>query len=188
MVSALDRLGDPAADPLMPRGSDDDVSGLPGPVFWDRVLSAELARAGRYARPVTVVLVEVEGIADLHRDWGIEVTRRALHEAGGSLRRMARTSDHSARIGIGRFGVVLTETDEIAAINFIERVRDTAPGSMPRVASSLHFAFGWVSPKPGEPADQVMRRAERRLRAELLTPDPEPAEDPTPELAADERR
>ena len=67
-----------------------------------------------------------------------------------------------------RFGVILTETDEIAAINYVERVREAGPRSMPRGGENLRFSFGWASPKPGEPADAVVRRADSRLVAELL--------------------
>ena len=64
--------------------------------------------------------------------------------------------------------MILTETDEIAAINYVERVREAGPRSMPRGGENLRFSFGWASPKPGEPADAVVRRADSRLVAELL--------------------
>jgi GGDEF domain-containing protein len=83
------------------------------------------------------------------------------------VRRSSRTSDLCTRIGPSRFGVTLTETDEIAAINFVERVREAGPRSMPKGADGLQFSFGWASPKQGESADAVVRRAESRLALEL---------------------
>ena len=69
---------------------------------------------------------------------------------------------------MARFGVVLTETYEISAINYVERVREAGPRSMPRGSDSLRFAFGWASPKQGESADAVVKRAEQRLMAEIV--------------------
>jgi PleD family two-component response regulator len=76
---------------------------------------------------------------------------------------MARTSDHLTRIGPNRFGILLTETDEIAAINFVERVRVAGPKSVPRTADLVRFVFGWASPKAGDAPEAVVRRAEDRM-------------------------
>jgi diguanylate cyclase (GGDEF)-like protein len=151
-----------------PTGWEDPVTGLDGPDFWRRVLVAEVARSARYKRNMTVVAVELVGIEELATLWGLDVARHTLREAAQGVRRTSRTSDYCTRIGPARLGVVLTETDEIAAINFVERVREHAPKNLPRGAGSIRFGFGWASPKPGEAADALVRRAETRLMEELL--------------------
>jgi diguanylate cyclase (GGDEF)-like protein len=150
-----------------PAGWEDPLTGLEGPDFWRRVLVAEVARSARYRRSLTVVIVELAGIDTLGAVWGMDVARHAVREAAQCLRRTSRTSDYSTRIGTARFGVVLTETDEIAAINFVERVREAGPRSMPKGFDGLVFSFGWASPRQGESADAVVRRAEQRLDLEL---------------------
>jgi|1186.fasta_scaffold16495_3 diguanylate cyclase (GGDEF)-like protein len=151
-----------------PEGWEDPLTGLEGPDFWRRVLVAEVARAGRYSRNLTVVVTELEGVLDMTETWGLDVGRHSIREAAQCLRRASRTSDYCTRIGLTRFGVVLTETDEIAAINYVERVRESGPRSMPRGGENLRFSFGWASPKAGEAADALVRRADTRLMAELL--------------------
>jgi len=151
-----------------PGGWEDSLTGLDGPDFWRRVLVAEVARSGRYGRHLTVVAIELQGLDILAATWGLDVARHTLREAAQGVLRTSRSSDYCARIGPSRRGVVLTETDEIAAINFVERVREHAPKKLPRGADSLAFAFGWASPSPGEAADVVVRRAETRLLTELL--------------------
>jgi hypothetical protein len=133
-----------------PAGWEDPLTGLEGPDFWRRVLVAEVARSARYRRSLTVVIIELEGVAELGEIWGMNVARRAVREAAQCIRR------------------VLTETDEIAAINFVERVRDAGPRSMPRGFDGMRFSFGWASPKQGESADGVVKRADQRLAAEIL--------------------
>jgi diguanylate cyclase (GGDEF)-like protein len=150
-----------------PAGWEDPVTGLEGPDFWRRVLVAEVARAARYHRSLTVVVVELEGVDDLAGSWGEDVARHAVREAAQCLRRTSRTSDYCIRIGAARFGVVLTETDEISAINFVERVREAGPRFMPRGSDGLRFHFGWASPRQGESADAVVKRADHRLAAEI---------------------
>jgi diguanylate cyclase (GGDEF)-like protein len=151
-----------------PAGWEDPLTGLEGPDFWQRILVAEVARCARYRRQLTVVIVELEGIPALSDTWGPDVARHAVREAAQCLRRTSRTSDYCTRIGEARYGIVLTETDEIAAINFVERVREAGPRSMPRGGENLRFSFGWASPKQGESADAVVKRADHRLAAEIV--------------------
>lgn len=151
-----------------PSGWEDSLTGLDGPDFWRRILVAEVARSNRYRRNLAVVAIELQGLDVLAATWGIDVARHTLREAAQGVLRTSRSSDYCARIAPSRLGVVLTETDEIAAINFVERVREHAPKKLPRGADSLAFGFGWASPNPGEAADAVVRRAETRLLAELL--------------------
>ncbi len=146
-----------------PSGWTDSLTGLEGPEFWRKLVITEVARATRYKRPMTVILLDIDGMDRIIRVWGEEVAYHTLRETAQCLRRMARTSDHLTRIAPSRFGILLTETDEIAAINFIERIRTAAPKAVPRTADLLHLVFGWASPKGGEPPEAVVRRADDRL-------------------------
>ena len=146
-----------------PAGWSDALTSLEGPEFWHRMVIAELSRSARYGRPLTLVLLDVDGMTDILRVWGAEVARHTLRETAQCLRRMARTSDLLMRIGPTRFGILLTETDEIAAINFVDRVRDAGPRSVPRTADLVRFTFGWASPRKGDTPEAVVRRAERLM-------------------------
>jgi len=151
-----------------PVGWKDPLTGLEGPDAWRRTLVAELARSARYRRAMTIVVLEIDGILELGDELGDEVARHALRETAKALHRVSRTSDLCFRIGLTRFGVVLTETDEVAAINYVERVRQSASGQTPMGSAGLRLSFGWASPITGESADLVVRRADHRLVQELL--------------------
>lgn len=146
-----------------PVGWTDALTGLEGPEFWRKLVITEVARATRYKRPMTIVILDVDGMDSILRVWGTEVAHHTLRETAQCLRRMARTSDHLMRIGPSRFGILLTETDEIASINFIERIRSAGPKSVPRTADLVRFVFGWASPKAGDAPEAVVRRAEDRM-------------------------
>lgn len=149
-----------------PVGWEDPVTGLLGPDFWHRLLASEVARSFRYRRPLTVVLLDLEGLDALRPMWDDALARRVIHETAQCVRQMARSSDQCTRIGPTRFGILLTETDEVAAINFVERVREAGPPPLPQAAGSVRFRFGWASPARGETAEAVMRRAESRMAAD----------------------
>jgi diguanylate cyclase (GGDEF)-like protein len=152
-----------------PTGWNDPLTGTDGPHYWDRLIISETARVRRYKRPTTVVLVEIAGLARLGRLWGPDVAERTLVNAARTLSQSIRTSDHIARIEPIRFGILLTETTEIAAINFIERARASCERDL-RVASEVvGVGFGWASPPASGDLADAVSLATKRLAAELKT-------------------
>lgn len=149
-----------------PAGARDGLTGLGGPDAWQRALVVEIARTERYRRPLCVVLIDLLGALEVGEELGARAGRHALRTAAGALRRESRTSDLLFRIGPARFGAVLPETDEVAAINYIERVRDGVASRLPSGGAGMRLAFGWASPRPGESPDTVVRRADHRMLGE----------------------
>ena len=87
--------------------------------------------------------------------------------AARTLSREIRTSDHIARIEALRFGILLTETTEIAAINFVERARAACERELRVATEIVAVGFGWASPPPKRDLSDAITVAERRLHAEL---------------------
>jgi diguanylate cyclase (GGDEF)-like protein len=150
-----------------PSGWSDPKTGTDGPRFWDRLILSEAARVGRYKRPVTVVLVEIAGLTAIGKLWGPRVADHTLAAAARTLSKEIRTSDHIARIEPLRFGLLLTETTEIAAINFVERARAACERDLTMGAEVVKVAFGWASPPSGGDLADALALAARRLEAEL---------------------
>ena len=152
-----------------PTGWADPLTGTDGPHYWDRLIISETARVRRYKRPATIVLVEIAGLTRLGQLWGRDVAERTLISAARTLSQSIRTSDHIARIEPMRFGILLTETTEIDAINFVERARVSCERDL-RVASEVvGVAFGWASPPKGNDLADAVAVATSRLVAELKT-------------------
>ena len=156
-----------AAPVAAPTGWSDPQTGTDGPRYWDRLILSETARVRRYKRPVTVVLVEVVGMADLARLWGKRVVEHTLASAARTLSKEIRTSDHIARLEPLRFGLLLTETTEIAAINFVERARAACERELQVGTEIVGVAFGWASPPKGGDLSDALAIAAARLEAEL---------------------
>jgi diguanylate cyclase (GGDEF)-like protein len=141
----------------------DPETGLPGPAFWNAVLFAESSRSARFERPATVLLVEIAGVREVIAQWGFEVIARECVELGGILREGCRHSDYVVRLDVTRFGILLVETDEIAAINVVERLRAKVDREVGSRLPHGHIAFGWASPKGKQRLLEVLEPAEERL-------------------------
>jgi diguanylate cyclase (GGDEF)-like protein len=122
----------------------DPETQLLGPEAWAAILSAESARCKRYGRSATVVVVEVTGLEDLASVWGTDVGASVAARVGAVLRARVRTSDYAARIAPRRFAVLLPETTEIDAVNFVERVREACDATLRSVESDARAWFGWA--------------------------------------------
>lgn len=170
------RLGRTVADGAVPvdvpaDGSRPVLLGLKAPrggpeVAWDEELRREHARATRYRRPATVVLVEVLGLERLARQLGQDVADRVVVAVGSTLRAEARVADQVAALSPTRFGTLLPETDEIQAINFVERVRQDCDRWLESGIGQLRVAIGWAQIGPSQAADRALAVAEERLLAE----------------------
>jgi diguanylate cyclase (GGDEF)-like protein len=168
----------PQADPDGPRRTD-AVSGFALVPSWSTWLAEEGARIERYGRRSTIVLVELPGIDRVAERLGQEAADRLIPPIATTLRREARAADCLARLGPARFGALLTETDEVQAINYVERVRAACDVWLESGAVALRLAIGWAEIAGNQPPDVAVAAAERRLneerqrlrtRAEALAP------------------
>jgi diguanylate cyclase (GGDEF)-like protein len=148
----------PAPDPTRPVAA--------GSLSWEARIREEDARLSRYRRPVSIVLVELEGMDRLVERLGADAAERIVPPVGQTLARQARASDQVTRIGTSRFAVLLPETDEVQAINYVERVRAECDRWLAAGAVSMRLAIGWASPAPGSDLRTATRIAEDRLNAD----------------------
>jgi diguanylate cyclase (GGDEF)-like protein len=162
----------PGIDP--PSGWTDALCTTDGPIFWARLMTSEAARIRRYRRSATVVLFELAGLERLGRMWGFDVAIHSLVQAAAILTSQIRSSDQAARITTARFGIYLPETNEIDAINFVERTRAAVIADLGPSGELVTPAFGWASPTDGE-LEAAVLIAEERLAREIAaanTPKP----------------
>ncbi len=157
----------------------DPATGLDSPRGWSRTLTDEMARVARYRRPASIVLVEVEGLDRLVDRFGADAAERLLPVISETLRKNARAADHVAALDRGRYGVLLTETDEVRAINFIERVRTACDGWLAAGAVTLRLAIGWADANAGRTIDDAVATAEDRLNLDRRRPQAVPDRGPS---------
>jgi diguanylate cyclase (GGDEF)-like protein len=156
----------PEGDPL---GREiDRLTGLLGPTDWNRLIADEDVRHARYHRSATVVVLELDGIDRLVKALGQLAADRVVVAVADTIRRNARNADHVARVGPARFGVLLPETDEVAAINYVERVRQASDLWLESGAIALRLAIGWASPVADSSVSGAQAQAIERMFGEML--------------------
>jgi diguanylate cyclase (GGDEF)-like protein len=144
----------------------DPASGLFSAGAWARVLHNEEDRYARHARPVTVVVAEVDGFDSLAATVGDAAAGEIASSVAVSARRSARGGDVLARTGRARFAGLLPETDEIAAVNFVERLRSECDEWLDAHGLPVRLAIGWAQPPAGQGLAEALGLADDRMNAD----------------------
>ena len=86
-------------------------------------LRTEIAQARRYQHPVAVVLLDVDGFADVNHRHGVSGGDTLLREVALRMRLRVREADALGRAGSDGFLAVLPHTDEAGAATFAAALR-----------------------------------------------------------------
>jgi diguanylate cyclase (GGDEF)-like protein len=144
----------------------DPATGLASSRVWNEALRNEDGRFARYGRPVTLVVAELDGLGALASRLGQETADQLISPVAEAMRSNARASDVLARTGPGRFAALLPETDEIAAVNYVERVRSECNRWLEAGAVTVRLAVGWAQPVAGGRLADALRVADDRMNAD----------------------
>jgi diguanylate cyclase (GGDEF)-like protein len=160
---------EPVADPsgngsLIGR---DSLTGLLDSRAFREVLANEDAREQRYGRPATVVVFELDGLSKIIDRLGSTTGDRIEVALADTIARLARRADYVTRLEPGRYGVLLPETDEVAAINYVERIRRACDLWLESGAIAMRLAIGWASTGGDIQLAAAIRTATDRMRVEL---------------------
>jgi len=123
----------------------DAVTGLLNRGHFGAAVQAELRRARRYARNVSVAVADVDGFRQINDTFGHEVGDAVLRAVAECLTSTLRETDTAARVGGDEFGLLLPETVRHEALIPLARVRSmvddlNASGELP-VEVNLWFGL-----------------------------------------------
>jgi diguanylate cyclase (GGDEF)-like protein len=133
---------------------------------FEAVVSHEDAREERYRRPTTVVVLELDGLDRLVERLGVAAAERLEPDVADTIAKLARRSDYVARLAPGRFAVLMPETDEIVAINYVERIRQACDEWLESGAIAMRLAIGWASTAGSASVTTAMQVAVDRMHHE----------------------
>ncbi len=137
-------------------------------------LKYELERAGRYERPLSVIMFDIDGFKLINDNFGHAVGDRVLKMVAGIINAHIRKTDIPARYGGDEFAILLPETDVEAAKIITQRIRDglSSISMDTEKGGSIHISasFGVTSCGPKTPgrekvvevADKLMYQAKSR--------------------------
>jgi two-component system cell cycle response regulator len=137
--------------------------------FGERV-AAEVAAARRYRRPVSVVMLDIDGLARVNETYDRGAGDEVLRSVARVLEGLVRGGDVVARLGGDEFGLLLRETDLSGAQALGERLRETieqlrtqAGRQEIAVTATVGFAVDVPESREGSEARDLMSGAERAL-------------------------
>jgi len=128
-----------------------------------RAIQTELARAQRYERPLSLVVVDLDHLRRVNDGYGIEAGDQVLQLVARTLAGCVRSSDFVGRLSGEEFVMLLPETDLEGAEGLAQRVRQSIEGlcirlprGMARATASLGVAFAQADDDP----QRLISRAE----------------------------
>jgi diguanylate cyclase (GGDEF)-like protein len=106
---------------------------------FEDLLSAEIARSGRFRRPLSLLMIDLDHLKISDDSFGHQVGDAILRDVAWLLRRSVRNCDVVARYGGDEFAVILVETGKAAAINTANRLSRAVEVPSPKL--HREFAF-----------------------------------------------
>ncbi len=155
------------ADQLEAMAHEDWLTGLPNRRAWDHHFTLELERAKRSGIPLTVGLLDVDGLKEVNDSGGHHAGDRLLKTLSAQWVEALRRADFIARLGGDEFGLILFDCDADSAPELIDRLRANAV--------EAPWSIGLATWNGSESEMSLMRRADQALyqskpeRAEIAT-------------------
>ncbi len=149
----------------------DELTGASTRAILDEALDTELARAARYRRPCSAVMLDVDKFKQINDTLGHQVGDTVLAAVGHCLQTEKRTPDVLVRYGGDEFILLLPETDLRNGVRAMERLRLKIKalriqGDLPVTISCGVAEF---APASDMTAKELLRRADMALfRAKKL--------------------
>jgi diguanylate cyclase (GGDEF)-like protein/PAS domain S-box-containing protein len=147
-----------------------------------RAAFEHLEAIARQEHDVVAVFIDLDRFKPVNDRYGHDVGDDVLRAIGIRILGTVREEDHAFRLGGDEF-LVLLRGDEDSAAAFCARLRTRLcePIEVIGVTVRLDASMGWASPRPGESADELLRRADHAMmRAKRPGIDPGPRESTRP--------
>ncbi len=106
----------------------DFLTGLYNHYYFQEILRAEYLRANRYAAPLSLIMMDIDGFKHINDTFGHPFGDFVLQEMGKRIRESIRRSDIAHRYGGEEFAILLTSTDYEGAKEVAQRIKDRLGG------------------------------------------------------------
>lgn len=134
----------------------DALTGLANRRAWEVELARGLARATRTGEPVSVAVIDIDGLKSINDRQGHRGGDHLLIAVARSWPDVLRPDDLLARIGGDEFALLLPSCTEAEAANVLERLSARTP-------NPYSCSVGIATWNRAEPADRLMGRADDAL-------------------------
>ncbi len=133
----------------------DDLTGILNRMAIRERLEAEVCRARRFGRPLSIAMLDCDGFKQINDSRGHRVGDECLKKVARTLSDHARVCDHVGRLGGDEFVMIFPEAGEQAALAIIARLRTLLHKEVTPDYPSLTFSIGVSTIDP--PLDRAHR-------------------------------
>lgn len=147
----------------------DPLTGLHNRRSGEQRLSEEIARSTRHVRPLTVILLDLDDLKQCNDKYGHATGDSMLRSFAERLKRAIRGSDLAVRLGGDEFMVILPECRAEEVRHVLGRLTGLEIEASLNQKIRVTFASGWADYRPGESAQELLRRADEALYANKRT-------------------
>lgn len=102
----------------------DLLTDLPTFAHFQRRLNDEFSRARRMGRKLSVVLVDVNNLSAVNKEYGVKAGDEVLRHVAKAVDGTRRFNDIVARLGDDEFGVLLIDSGHDGVSAFVDRLED----------------------------------------------------------------
>ncbi len=152
----------------------DPKTGLYNARYFATTLAAEIARAGRFERPMSLIMADLDLLRDINNSYGHLAGDAVLKGIAEIFRQQLRHYDVPARFGGEEFSILLPETPPEQALEIAERIRRAVAEREFEVETATEPIRATVSlgvaafPKDGIDANELIHQADLAVyRAKL---------------------
>jgi len=143
----------------------DQLTGLYNRRSGEQRLAEEISRAVRHERPLTILLADLDGLKQINDRLGHAAGDLVLKGFSERLRKAIRGSDLAVRLGGDEFMVLLPECRAEEVKHVLNRL-DGLEVEFEGTKIPVRFSRGWTDYKPGETAEELLRRGDEALYAD----------------------
>ncbi|MGD0955370.1 MAG: GGDEF domain-containing protein [Candidatus Acidiferrales bacterium] len=142
----------------------DQLTGLYNRRSGEQRLAEEISRAVRHERPLTVLLLDLDGLKQTNDRLGHAAGDLVLRGFAQRLQKAIRGSDLAVRLGGDEFMVLLPECRADEVRHVVARVEGLEI-EYNSEKISCRFSRGWTDYKAGETSEELLKRADEALYA-----------------------
>ena len=117
----------------------DPATGLGNRRAWLETLHLEAGRSRRTGRPITIVILDIDGLKQVNDRYGHAAGDALITRAATALTRARRATDVVCRLGGDEFGIAAPDTDHRAAASLAARVREILE------EQGVNVSLGWAT-------------------------------------------
>jgi diguanylate cyclase (GGDEF)-like protein len=149
----------------------DELTGLNNFRYFQNMLAGEVARAKRYGKSLSVLVVDIDHFKKYNDAHGHPMGNLVLKGVAAALRETLRNVDLLARYGGEEFVALLPETNKEQARRAAERLREAVdacefPGAETQPAGRITISIGGASfPEDAKVARDLLEKADKALYA-----------------------